>query len=123
MDKETKSDHELVLVLQGGGSLGAYECGAFKTLTKHNIQFDVIVGTSIGAVNASVITGSKEDDAAMNLENFWLGLAENMTSVIPEFERAYFSTAYASIWGNPRVALPIYGIPNPWLFSLNQPFL
>ncbi len=123
MNKETKSNHETVLVLQGGGSLGAYECGVFKALYKHNIQFDVIVGTSIGAVNASIIAGSKEDDSATNLENFWLELAENTTSMIPEFERTYFSTAYATIWGNPHVALPIYGIPNPWLFSLNQPFL
>ena len=44
---------EIVLVLQGGGSLGAYECGVYKTLAKHNIKFDIIAGTSIGALNAS----------------------------------------------------------------------
>jgi len=109
MNKET--DHETILVLQGGGSLGAYECGVFKTLAKHNIQFDVIVGTSIGAVNVALIVGSKEDDAATNLENFWLELAENTTSIIPEPERSYFSTVYASIWGNPHVALPTSRIP------------
>jgi len=123
MNKETRYEHETVLVLQGGGSLGAYECGVFKTLAKHNIQFDVVVGTSIGAVNASLIVGSKDENVADNLENFWLELAESMTSVFPESERSYFSALYASTWGNPHVALPIYGIPNPWLFSLNQPFL
>ena len=46
---------EIVLVLQGGGSLGAYECGVFKTLAKHNIKFDIIAGTSIGALNAAII--------------------------------------------------------------------
>ena len=44
---------ESVLVLQGGGSLGAYECGVYKTLTKHSIKFDIVSGTSIGALNCS----------------------------------------------------------------------
>ena len=123
MNKEKKSDHETVLVLQGGGSLGAYECGVFKALDKHNIKFDVIVGTSIGAVNASIIAGSKREKASENLENFWLQLAENTTSFFPESLQSYFSTLFASTWGNPHVAVPIFGIPNPWMFSLNQPYL
>ena len=45
---------ETVLVLQGGGSLGAYECGVYKTLVKHNIKFDIVSGTSIGALNAAI---------------------------------------------------------------------
>lgn len=123
MNKESKSNHETVLILQGGGSLGAYECGVFKALFKQKIKFDVIVGTSIGAVNASIIAGSKEDNAAENLENFWLSLAEKNTMFYPNSIRSYFSTLYASTWGNPHVALPINGIPNPWLFSWNKPFL
>ena len=121
MSKE--SDYETVLVLQGGGSLGAYECGVFKALSKYGIDFDVIVGTSIGAINASLIAGSKDDNAAKNLESFWLELAEKVTSIFPESMRTYFSTFFASTWGNPHVALPIFGFPNPWLFSFNQPFL
>lgn len=50
---------ENVLVLQGGGSLGAYECGVYKALHKNGIKFDIIAGTSIGAVNAAIIVGSK----------------------------------------------------------------
>ena len=45
---------ETVLVMQGGGSLGAYECGVYKTLSKHGIKFDIVAGTSIGAVNAAI---------------------------------------------------------------------
>jgi predicted acylesterase/phospholipase RssA len=37
---------ETVLVLQGGGSLGSYECGVYKTLVKHKIKFDIVSGTS-----------------------------------------------------------------------------
>ena len=58
-NKEQISEKELpietVLVLQGGGSLGAYECGVYKTLVKHNIKFDIVSGTSIGALNAAII--------------------------------------------------------------------
>ena len=39
-----------VLVMQGGGALGAYECGVYKTLEKYGIDFDIVAGTTIGAV-------------------------------------------------------------------------
>jgi NTE family protein len=57
-EKETTTP-ETVLILQGGGSLGAYECGVWKTLAKHNIKFEIIAGTSIGAVNAAIIAAHK----------------------------------------------------------------
>ena len=41
-----KLQFETVLVMQGGGSLGAYECGVYKTLTRHGIKFDIVAGTS-----------------------------------------------------------------------------
>lgn len=122
MSAKENSSIETVLVLQGGGSLGAYECGVYKTLAKHNIKFDVIVGTSIGAVNASIIAGSR-DDPAKALEEFWLELSETVTSTYPEETRSFFSAMYSSIWGNPNVVSPIYGIPNPWMFAMNEPFL
>ena len=67
---------ENVLVLQGGGSLGAFACGVFKALVKNNIKIDIVAGTSIGGVNASIIAGSKEDHPEKALEQFWLELAE-----------------------------------------------
>ena len=59
-NKEEKEElpAETVLVLQGGGSLGAYECGVYKTLAKHNIKFDIVSGTSIGALNATIIAAA-----------------------------------------------------------------
>ena len=38
---------ENVLILQGGGSLGAFGCGVYKALVKNNINLDLIAGTSI----------------------------------------------------------------------------
>ena len=68
---------ENVLILQGGGSLGAFACGVFKTFVENNIKIDIVAGTSIGAVNASIISGSKlKDNPEKALEQFWLELAE-----------------------------------------------
>lgn len=107
-DQELKP--ETVLIMQGGGSLGAYECGVYKTLTKHNIEFDVIAGTSIGAINAAIIVGAKNDNPAGSLEDFWYSIAENMTSspVIPDNLRPYFSSMYSAFWGNPNVFIPVW---------------
>ena len=71
-----KDEIENVLILQGGGSLGAFACGVFKALVKNDIKIDIVAGTSIGGVNASIIAGSKEDYPEKVLEQFWLELAE-----------------------------------------------
>jgi NTE family protein len=69
---------ENVLILQGGGSLGAFGCGVFKALANSNIKIDIIAGTSIGGLNASIIAGSKgEDPPEKILEQYWLELGED----------------------------------------------
>ena len=69
---------ENVLILQGGGSLGAFGCGVFKALANSNIKIDIIAGTSIGGLNASIIAGSKgEDPPEKALEQYWLELGED----------------------------------------------
>ena len=72
----TSDESENVLILQGGGSLGAFACGVFKALVKNNIKIDIVAGTSIGGANASIIASSKEDNPENALEQFWLELAE-----------------------------------------------
>lgn len=72
---------ENILILQGGGSLGVFGCGVFKALVNSNIIIDIIAGTSIGGLNASIIAGSKEEEhPGKSLEQFWLELAEGSTS-------------------------------------------
>jgi hypothetical protein len=73
---------ENVLVLQGGGSLGAFACGVFKDLVKKNIRIDIAAGTSIGAVNAAIIVGSKSYHPEKDLEEFWLEIAESNPMII-----------------------------------------
>src|SRR2546426_7078572 len=73
-------DHgmENVLVLQGGGSLGAFSCGVFKAFSERNIKVDIIAGTSIGGGNAAIIARSKNERPEVGLEQFLLGLAEKL---------------------------------------------
>ena len=69
---------ENVLIMQGGGSLGAFGCGVFKALRKNKVKLNILAGTSIGGVNAALIAGSKEEDHPERaLEQFWLEIAEN----------------------------------------------
>jgi predicted acylesterase/phospholipase RssA len=56
--------------------LGTFGCGVFKALANNNIKIDIVSGTSIGAVNAAIIAGSKGDHPEKELEQFWLELAD-----------------------------------------------
>lgn len=104
-----KLQYETVLVMQGGGSLGAYECGVFKTLSKYGIKFDIVAGTSVGAVNAGIVAGSRTDHPEKELEAFWLEVAETMTpSVMPDYLRAVMSSSYGAFYGNPKVFSPTW---------------
>lgn len=108
-----KRESETVLVMQGGGSLGAYECGVYKALSKHGIKFDIVAGTSIGAVNAVIIAGSKSGHPDKDLEEFWLEVVETVTaSIIPDNFRAIASSSYGALCGNPKVFSPTWFMPS-----------
>ncbi len=122
---DKSSSFETVLVLQGGGSLGAYECGVYKTFDKHGIKFDVVAGTSMGGINAAIIAGSKNDEPTKSLEDFWLNLAETATpSFLPQDKRAQLSSMYVSMWGTPNAFHPIWFIPSMFSFLYyDRPYL
>jgi NTE family protein len=89
-------------------------------LVKKNIRIDIAAGTSIGAVNAAVIVGSKTDHPEKDLEEFWIELAESSPMIIPDtfmFEydtaaRSYVTkkissaSANAAIFGVPKMFVP-----------------
>jgi hypothetical protein len=62
---------QVVLVLQGGGALGAYQAGVYQALHEAGIEPDWIIGTSIGAINASLIAGNEAPNRLPRLEEFW----------------------------------------------------
>jgi NTE family protein len=111
-----------ILVLQGGGALGAYECGAYKALVphlkEHGYDLKIVAGTSIGAINASIITLNygEEDNGAGILESFWkedLAIASfTFPYPVPVSEE---SQRWNSVWmnisnGHPRLFPPYAGM-------------
>jgi len=61
----------VALVLQGGGSLGAYQAGVYQALHERGIEPDWVSGVSIGAINAAIIAGNPPEHRLERLRTFW----------------------------------------------------
>jgi NTE family protein len=69
---ESASRYETVaLVLQGGGALGAYQCGVYEALHAAGIRPTWYAGTSIGAINAAILAGNPPESRIEKLHAFW----------------------------------------------------
>ena len=64
-------DRQVVLVLQGGGALGAYQAGVYEGLHEAGIEPDWVIGTSIGAINAALVAGNAPQHRLERLRAFW----------------------------------------------------
>ena len=73
---QTGADHtgRTAFVLSGGGSLGALQVGMLKGLIENGIHPELLIGASVGAVNAAWIAGRPGPDGARELSEIWLGL-------------------------------------------------
>ena len=65
------TDTHHVLVLQGGGALGAYQAGAYEALAEKGYMPDWVAGISIGAVNGAIIAGNAAENRVKRLRQFW----------------------------------------------------
>lgn len=69
------------LVMSGGGSLGAVHVGMLKALIEHGVVPDLIVGTSVGAVNGAYISSRWSADGVAGLDAVWSSMTR--ASVFP----------------------------------------
>lgn len=67
---------QVVLVLQGGGALGAYQAGVYQALHEAGIEPDWVIGISIGAINAGLIAGNAPGERLERLREFWRRIAQ-----------------------------------------------
>jgi len=60
----------VILVLQGGGALGAYQAGVFEGMTEAGYLPDWITGVSMGAINGALIAGNPPKQRIERLRSF-----------------------------------------------------
>jgi NTE family protein len=102
---------QTVLVLQGGGALGAYQAGVYHALHEAGIEPDWIVGTSIGAINAALIAGNPKDERLPKLTEFWTRMAKSQHGPrLPVWTRLPQTMSY---WKTLMAGIPGFFEPNP----------
>jgi NTE family protein len=116
----TARDEENVLVLQGGGALGAYQAGVYSELNLNGHRPDWIAGISIGAINAAIIAGNPPERRVERLKTFW-ELVSSQLLLGPvgngKHTRSYFndvSASYSVLFGLPGFFEP--RVPPSWIF-------
>jgi len=93
-NKAHKLPGQVVLVLQGGGALGAYQGGIYEALHEAGIEPNWVIGTSIGAINAGIIAGNPPDKRLARLREFWARM---------EYKPWWANTPFLAPWlGNGR---------------------
>ena len=101
-----------VLVIQGGGALGAYQAGVYEGLVENGMAVDWVAGVSIGAINAALIVGNPPGLRVQRLREFWHRMSQFAPFTLPagfESMRPFMnsmSTASAFMFGVPGFFSP-----------------
>jgi len=101
-------EEQLVLVLQGGGALGAYQAGVYEALMEGGIEPDWVIGTSIGAINGAIVAGNEPKNRIARLREFWDGASKS---------RVHDSIWPAAMFGNmvANLSTIVNGVPGFFL--------
>lgn len=81
--RSTVPPRGMVLVLQGGGALGAYQAGVYEGLSTSEYAPEWIAGVSIGAINAAIIAGNPPERRCQRLRAFWERVSSGMVLPAP----------------------------------------
>lgn len=68
------NSRKIALVLSGGGSRGAYQCGVWQALEELGIKIDIVVGVSVGAINGAMVVQGD----VVKTANLWREMATDM---------------------------------------------
>ena len=72
-----------ILVLQGGGALGAYQAGVYEGLAEAGLAPDWVTGISIGAINSALIAGNPPQRRVQRLREFWERVSASSPVMLP----------------------------------------
>src|SRR5918912_1761400 len=119
-----------VIIFQGGGALGAYEAGVFEVLydklTEKDLEsgnndrplFDIVAGTSIGALNAAILVShvlaKKRENTNLKISKCWEGSAEALSRFWTELPDAvwWHPKSFIDTWLNNPFFLGMWDIAN-----------
>lgn len=119
LTEDVKALGQTVLVLQGGGALGAYQVGVYEALHEAGVTPDWVIGTSIGAINASLIAGSKPGERIEKMCDFWSRVQNDR--FVPGGLPSWLESATRN-WQAITGGVPNFFSPNPMAFlSPHQP--
>ena len=113
LSKEVSTLGQTVLVLQGGGALGAYQVGVYEALHEAGIAPDWVIGTSIGAINAALIAGSKPDERIEKMCDFWSRVEND--AFVPLGLPSWMASATRNLMSI-TTGVPGFFSPNPLAF-------
>ena len=99
-------DHT-VLVLQGGGALGAYQAGVYEGMAEQGIAPDWVSGVSIGAINGALIAGNPPERRLERLREFW----KRVSCGLPWNPLAQLTPLRAGINRFNALAAATFGVP------------
>ncbi len=77
---------QTALILQGGGAMGAFECGVVRALEEDGIFPDIVAGVSIGALNGAIIAAHPRH-ATEALKSFWSDITVQTPLMHPDLRR------------------------------------
>src|ERR1043166_3809196 len=103
------ADATPVLVLQGGGALGAYQVGAFDALCARQFAPQWVAGISIGAINAALIAGNTPENRHRRLGEFWQRVSSQAAWPALPFFAAHGSETSFNEWNAGVIMLA--GVP------------
>ena len=69
--RNDRGPYEIAFVLGGGGVLGAHEVGMLRALAESSIEPDVILGTSIGAINGAMFAADPTVEGVRRIGRLW----------------------------------------------------
>ncbi|MGC1346026.1 MAG: patatin-like phospholipase family protein, partial [Methyloceanibacter sp.] len=115
----TDPAEKTVLVLQGGGALGAYQAGAYEALAEAGQMPRWVAGISIGAVNSAIIAGNPPGKRIERLREFWervssrllgwpLANDNNARRIFNETSATLAAVGGVPGFFEPRVAPPVF---------------
>lgn len=108
------SDGQIVVVLQGGGALGAFQAGVYTALHEAGVEPDWLIGTSIGAINAALIAGNTSANRIPALQEFWQRMShKTMWQAWMAWPKLVQHLSYTATL---TAGLPNFFVPNPFAF-------